>query len=44
MQYNFKEIEDKWQDYWAKNETFKANNASSTMQSRLNILQVIVIK
>ena len=28
MQYNFKEIEDKWQDYWAKNETFKANNAS----------------
>ena len=23
MQYNFKEIEDKWQDYWAKNETFK---------------------
>ena len=29
MQYNFKEIEDKWQDYWAKNETFKANNASN---------------
>ena len=28
MQYNFKEIEDKWQDYWAKNETFKANNTS----------------
>jgi leucyl-tRNA synthetase len=28
MQYNFKEIEYKWQDYWAKNETFKANNAS----------------
>ena len=28
MQYNFKEIEDKWQDHWAKNETFKANNAS----------------
>ena len=28
MRYNFKEIEDKWQDYWAKNETFKANNAS----------------
>ena len=28
MQYNFKEIEEKWQDYWAKNETFKASNAS----------------
>ena len=28
MQYNFKEIEDKCQDYCAKNETFKANNAS----------------
>ncbi|MDA9584887.1 leucine--tRNA ligase [Flavobacteriaceae bacterium] len=28
MQYNFKEIEEKWQDYWATNETFKASNAS----------------
>ena len=24
MDYNFKEIERKWQDYWAKNHTFKA--------------------
>tara|TARA_B110000003_G_scaffold152808_3_gene153559 strand:+ start:31127 stop:33943 length:2817 start_codon:yes stop_codon:yes gene_type:complete len=28
MQYNFKEIEEKWQDYWAKNQTFKASNDS----------------
>ena len=28
MQYNFREIEKKWQEYWAKNQTFKANNES----------------
>lgn len=28
MQYNFNEIEDKWQKYWAKNQTFKAENDS----------------
>ncbi len=28
MQYNFREIEKKWQQYWAKNQTFKANNNS----------------
>ena len=28
MNYNFQEIEDKWQKYWAKNETFKAKNES----------------
>ena len=28
MEYNFNEIEAKWQDYWAKNETFKAKNDS----------------
>ncbi|PZD77747.1 leucine--tRNA ligase [Mesonia sp. K7] len=28
MQYNFKEIEAKWQQYWAKNQTFKASNHS----------------
>ena len=26
MQYDFKKIEDHWQQYWAKNETFKAEN------------------
>ena len=26
MQYNFNEIEDKWQKYWATNKTFKASN------------------
>lgn len=26
MTYNFNEIEAKWQNYWAKNETFKAEN------------------
>ena len=26
MNYNFREIEKKWQDYWAKNQTFKAHN------------------
>lgn len=25
MEYNFKEIEKKWQDYWEKNKTFKVN-------------------
>ena len=25
MDYNYKEIEKKWQDYWAKNETFKTD-------------------
>ncbi|MCB0398804.1 MAG: leucine--tRNA ligase [Winogradskyella sp.] len=28
MKYNFNDIEKKWQDYWAKNETFKASNNS----------------
>ncbi len=28
MQYNFNEIEAKWQKYWAKNETFKASQNS----------------
>ena len=28
MQYNFNEIEAKWQAYWAKNQTFKAENNS----------------
>lgn len=28
MHYNFKEIEEKWQNYWAKNQTFKASNNS----------------
>ncbi len=29
MKYNFNEIEAKWQEYWAKNQTFKASNASN---------------
>ena len=29
MGYNFLEIEKKWQDYWAKNQTFKADNKST---------------
>lgn len=28
MQYNFNEIEAKWQKYWAENQTFKAENSS----------------
>lgn len=28
MKYNFNEIEDKWQKYWAENQTFKAINGS----------------
>ena len=28
MKYHFNEIEKKWQDYWAKNQTFKAENKS----------------
>ncbi len=28
MQYNHQEIEKKWQEFWAKNETFKAENQS----------------
>ncbi len=28
MQYNHQEIEKKWQEYWAKHQTFKANNHS----------------
>ena len=28
MQYNFNEIEAKWQKYWAENQTFKAENLS----------------
>ena len=28
MHYNFKEIEEKWQNHWAKNQTFKASNDS----------------
>ena len=26
MEYNFREIEAKWQQYWADNQTFKAEN------------------
>ena len=29
MGYNFLEIEKKWQDYWARNQTFKAENKST---------------
>ncbi|MFC4723155.1 leucine--tRNA ligase [Geojedonia litorea] len=29
MKYHFNEIEKKWRDYWAKNQTFKAENNSS---------------
>ena len=29
MKYNFKEIETKWQKYWAQNNTFKAKNSST---------------
>ncbi|WP_396591477.1 leucine--tRNA ligase [Allomuricauda sp. R78024] len=29
MNYNFREIEAKWQKYWANNETFKASNNSN---------------
>lgn len=28
MDYNFREIEKKWQDYWYENETFRAENTS----------------
>ena len=28
MRYDFSKIEKKWQDYWAKNQTFKAHNKS----------------
>jgi len=28
MQYNHQQIEKKWQEYWAKNQTFKASNSS----------------
>jgi leucyl-tRNA synthetase len=28
MRYNFNQIEKKWQEYWAKNQTFKAENNS----------------
>ncbi len=28
MRYNFNDIEKKWQNYWAKNQTFKASNTS----------------
>ena len=29
MEYNFRETEKKWQEYWAKNKTFKTENNSS---------------
>jgi leucyl-tRNA synthetase len=29
MNYDFRQIEDKWQKYWAKNKTFKASNDSN---------------
>jgi leucyl-tRNA synthetase len=29
MEYNFSDIEKKWQDYWMKNKTFRADNNSS---------------
>ncbi|PRX56549.1 leucine--tRNA ligase [Flagellimonas meridianipacifica] len=32
MNYNFREIEAKWQKFWAKNETFKATNNSDKLK------------
>lgn len=29
MEYNFREVEKQWQEYWAKNKTFKAENNSA---------------
>jgi leucyl-tRNA synthetase len=29
MEYNFREVEKNWQDYWAKNKTYKTENNSS---------------
>src|SRR5436189_239728 len=29
MEYNFREVEKHWQEYWAKNKTFKAENDSA---------------
>lgn len=29
MEYNFREVEKSWQDYWAKNKTFKTENHSA---------------
>ncbi|MBK5285561.1 MAG: class I tRNA ligase family protein, partial [Bacteroidia bacterium] len=29
MEYSFRDIEKKWQDYWAKNKTFRAENNSA---------------
>ena len=29
MEYNFKDIEQKWQNFWQKNKTFKADNKSN---------------
>ncbi|MFY9310565.1 MAG: class I tRNA ligase family protein [Bacteroidia bacterium] len=29
MEYNFREVEKKWQEYWAKNKTYKTENTSS---------------
>jgi leucyl-tRNA synthetase len=29
MDYQFKDIEKKWQQFWAKNETFKAEDNSA---------------
>ncbi|WP_298365366.1 leucine--tRNA ligase [uncultured Lutibacter sp.] len=30
MEYNFREIEAKWQEYWAENQTFKAENPAQS--------------
>ncbi len=32
MSYDFRRIEDKWQQYWAKNQTFKATNQSDKVK------------
>jgi leucyl-tRNA synthetase len=34
MEYNFREIEQKWQQYWAENKTFKAYNPDETSPLR----------
>ncbi|SHF67425.1 leucyl-tRNA synthetase [Salegentibacter echinorum] len=35
MSYNFNEIEAKWQEYWAKNQTFKSQNPGETNAGKL---------
>ncbi len=39
MEYNFRDIEKKWQKYWRENNTYKVNNPDSNVDNKPKFLR-----